>query len=94
MRQITDDHLRRGTEIHEKADPYGFAAEVPPHTASIIADLDAYDWNDSGWMHRRRENPVALDKPISIYEVHLGSWKKDYNRHHGWKSYRRISLTT
>jgi 1,4-alpha-glucan branching enzyme len=78
-------------EIVEKSDPYGFAAEVPPHTASVIADLDAYDWLDNGWMQRRRENPVALDKPISIYEAHLGSWKKDYNRHHGWKNYRDLA---
>jgi 1,4-alpha-glucan branching enzyme len=59
--------------IYEKSDPYGFQQEVRPKTASIVADLDSYQWNDDEWMEKRRQsNP--LDKPISVYEVHLGSW--------------------
>ncbi|MBW3599956.1 MAG: 1,4-alpha-glucan branching protein GlgB [Planctomycetes bacterium] len=78
-------------EVVEKSDPYGFAAEVPPATASIIADLSGYAWRDEAWMQQRRENPDHLDRPISIYEVHLGSWRRDESRHHGWKNYRDLA---
>ena len=56
----------------EKADPFAFRAEHPPKTASIVWDMP-YDWKDSGWMKKRPE-VNALDKPFSVYEVHLGSW--------------------
>ena len=58
----------------DKADPFAVRSEVPPRTGSIIWDL-SYDWGDAGWIAgRRRAN--ALDAPISIYEVHLGSWMR------------------
>ncbi len=57
-----------------KADPLAFATEVPPGTASVIAEPPAHNWDDAGWMARRPEgDPLA--KPMSIYEVHLGSWR-------------------
>jgi 1,4-alpha-glucan branching enzyme len=59
--------------IYEKSDPYGFAQEVRPKTASIITDLNAYTWNDSEWLEKRRHSN-ALSQPISVYELHLGSW--------------------
>jgi len=59
--------------IYEKSDPYGFQQEVRPKTASIIADLDAYTWNDARWMEQRRHTE-PLTQPISVYELHLGSW--------------------
>ncbi|MEL6929876.1 MAG: 1,4-alpha-glucan branching enzyme [Cyanobacteria bacterium J06600_6] len=59
--------------IYEKSDPYGFQQEVRPKTASIVADIDSYEWNDADWMEERR-NSAPLDKPISVYELHLGSW--------------------
>ena len=59
--------------IYEKTDPYGFQQEVRPKTASIVADLDGYQWNDSQWMENRR-NSDPTKAPISVYEVHLGSW--------------------
>jgi len=59
--------------IYEKSDPYGFQQEVRPKTASIVTDLDTYTWNDLDWMERRRQSD-PLSQPISIYEVHLGSW--------------------
>lgn len=62
-------------ESFEKADPYGFAMEQRPRTASVVADLDRYQWSDGDWISRRAEHQ-ALDRPISIYEVHLGSWRK------------------
>jgi len=59
--------------IYEKSDPYGFQQEVRPKTASIVTDLETYTWNDADWMERRRHTD-ALTQPISVYEVHLGSW--------------------
>ncbi|MFP2995075.1 1,4-alpha-glucan branching protein GlgB [Spongiivirga sp. MCCC 1A20706] len=59
--------------ITEKADPYAKRCEHPPNTASEVWDLKYY-WNDADWMGYRK-NKNALDKPFSVYEVHLGSWK-------------------
>src|SRR5438477_3838536 len=58
----------------DKTDPYGFAAELRPKTASIVADISQFRWQDSEWMQDRGKHQ-QLDSPISIYEVHLGSWK-------------------
>ena len=66
----------------EKADPFAFYNETPPKTASIVWDLD-YTWADQAWMEKRRSHN-ALDAPISIYEVHVGSWRRvpqEGNRH-------------
>ena len=59
--------------IYEKSDPYGFQQEVRPKTASIVTSLDQYQWNDQDWLEKRRHTD-ALTQPISVYEVHLGSW--------------------
>ena len=59
----------------EKADPYAKYAEKPPASASRVWEIDDYHWNDDAWMDMRKERN-AHDKPISIYEVHLGSWRK------------------
>ncbi|MCM1983352.1 1,4-alpha-glucan branching protein GlgB [Lyngbya confervoides] len=59
--------------IYEKSDPYGFQQEPRPKTASIVADLEAYNWSDAEWLERRRQRD-PLTQPISVYEVHLGSW--------------------
>jgi 1,4-alpha-glucan branching enzyme len=62
----------------EKADPFGFRAELPPRTASIVDDLDRYEWHDADWMQKRAaDNLFWLHGPVSIYEVHLGSWRRD-----------------
>jgi 1,4-alpha-glucan branching enzyme len=58
----------------DKADPFAFHDEVPPHTASIVWPLD-YDWGDGEWM-ASRQGRNALGSPIAIYEVHLGSWRR------------------
>ena len=58
----------------DKADPFGFFHEVPPQTASIVWNLD-YRWHDQEWMEGRRDRQ-QLSSPISIYEVHLGSWRR------------------
>ncbi|WP_413161226.1 1,4-alpha-glucan branching enzyme [Capilliphycus salinus ALCB114379] len=61
--------------IYEKSDPYGFQQEVRPKTASIVTDLDTYQWNDAQWMEERRHTE-PLTRPISVYECHLGSWNR------------------
>ncbi|HEY5091028.1 MAG TPA: alpha-amylase family glycosyl hydrolase, partial [Polyangia bacterium] len=73
----------------DKADPYGVRSELPPATASIVWDLD-YDWQDGDWMGIRRGRN-ALDAPISIYEVHLGSWMRVPEEKNRWLSYREIA---
>lgn len=72
----------------EKADPYGFHAEQRPRTASIVADIDTYSWQDDAWITARSEkNPLAI--PMSIYEVHLGSWM--WNEEGAWLTYRQLA---
>ena len=58
-----------------KADPYAFEAEYRPGTASVTADISGFAWKDDAWMRKRKETDL-LTSPLSIYEVHLGSWKK------------------
>ncbi len=58
-----------------KSDPYAFEAEYRPGTASITADISGFVWKDDNWMSKRKETDL-LSSPLSIYEVHLGSWKK------------------
>jgi 1,4-alpha-glucan branching enzyme len=70
----------------DRTDPYGFAAEVPPRTASIVADLTAYRWQDGDWMADRASRN-ALAAPISIYEVHLGSWRRPGDDPQRWLTY-------
>jgi 1,4-alpha-glucan branching enzyme len=71
----------------EKADPYGFSAERRPATASIVADL-SYTWGDDAWIEARAERPL-LGQPMSTYEVHLGSWRRDENG--DWLDYRTVA---
>jgi 1,4-alpha-glucan branching enzyme len=73
----------------DKADPYAFRSELPPATASIVWDLD-YDWADADWMAGRRARN-ALDAPVSIYEVHLGSWMRVPEEKNRWLTYREIA---
>ena len=61
--------------ILSKADPVGTYAEIRPKTASIVFDINHYQWNDAEWMNYR-EHTNTYDKPMSIYEVHLGSWRR------------------
>ena len=74
----------------DKSDPFGFYAELPPRTASVITELGNYTWADDQWMTRRAQED-QLRKPISVYEVHLGSWRRDSRGIHGWMNYREIA---
>ena len=74
---------RHGGYMVDKADPVAFAAELPPATASRICEL-SYQWGDAGWMaDRGRRN--ALDAPMSVYEVHLGSWRREDGHFLGYR---------
>ena len=66
---------RQGQLLPLKADPVGFGAEHPPRTASIVRKLDGHEWHDQDWMEKRKDLN-RIEKPISIYEVHLGSWQR------------------
>lgn len=73
-----------------KADPFAFAAELPPGTASRICDLGDFTWQDRPWMDcRNRRNP--LDFPVSIYEVHLASWQTASDSANGWINFRELA---
>ena len=67
-------HSNNNNYVSEKADPYARRCEHPPKTASVVWE-DNYKWEDKSWMHTRKKNN-ALDAPYSVYEVHLGSWRK------------------
>jgi len=73
----------------DKADPYGFFHQVAPKTASIVWNLD-YQWQDREWMSRRRE-AQHLARPLSIYEIHLGSWRRVPEDGYRSLSYRELA---
>lgn len=58
-----------------KSDPYAVRFEPPPHNSSVVCDISGYGWSDEKWIKSRRETDWAK-KPVSVYEVHLGSWKR------------------
>lgn len=78
--------LTKANKYLYKSDPYAFYSEQKPATASIIYSLDAYEWNDSRWLDQRR---TYYDKPMNIYEVHLGTWRRNENNR--YKSYRDLA---
>lgn len=79
------------TQSHElrlKSDPMALASELRPATASIVANVDRFIWNDHAWLEKRKQEAYT-PKPINVYELHLGSWKKK----EGWRfmNYREIA---
>ena len=77
-----------GMPQSDRCDPYGFAAEVRPKTASLVWDLSKHEWNDQKWMETRQKRNT-LEAPVSIYEMHLASWMRgDGNR---WLTYREMA---
>jgi len=76
-------------QFFDKADPYAFRTELPPKTASVVWDLD-YEWGDAEWM-RNRKDANALDGPMSVYEVHLGSWRRNPLEGYRHLTYRELA---
>lgn len=85
-------HIRSRFNDYEvdKADPFAFYSEVPPKTASVVWDLN-YEWNDDEWM-RNRHGHNSLNAPISIYEVHLGSWRRVITEGNRPLTYRELAV--
>ncbi len=73
----------------EKGDPYAYHWETPPHTASVVWDFD-FKWSDKTWMNKRKKDS-ALNKPMSVYEIHLGSWRKVPEEGGRFMSYREMA---
>ena len=81
---------RHAGYVVDKADPYGFRSELPPATASIVCALDHHVWKDEPWMSARRARN-GLDAPVSVYEVHLGSWMRVPEDENRWLTYRELA---
>lgn len=75
----------------QKTDPFAFFMEIRPRTASVIWDIDQYEWHDQEWL-KFRSKWVPFDHPISIYEVHLGSWMRVQAEDHRWLNYRELAV--
>ncbi len=76
-------------EVLFKADPYAFASELRPNTASKICNLDGYKWKDAKYLEKKKKSKHRNNQPISIYELHLGSWKRDEDNE--FLNYREIA---
>jgi len=79
-----------GALLPLKADPYAFAAEHPPRTASVVSGPDEYRWTDGGWLERRGA-AGGHQAPVSIYEVHLGSWRRVPEEQGRYLTYRELA---
>jgi len=78
--------------LQEKTDPYGFASELRPRTASEVWDHTAFRWDDDGWMESRPTRDW-LKEPVSVYEVHLGSWRRNAEDGNRWLTYAELADT-
>ncbi|HVN49330.1 MAG TPA: 1,4-alpha-glucan branching protein GlgB [Bacteroidota bacterium] len=76
--------------ILDKADPYATEMELRPRTASRVNALEQYTWGDEKWIQRRTQSD-HLGEPISVYEVHLGSWSRVPEEHNRWLTYRELA---
>jgi len=81
---------RAGGNVVQKADPFAFCSELRPRTASVVCDIDHYQWGDGDWIANRQQHN-GFDKPISIYEVHLGSWRRHPDKDNSWLNYRELA---
>ena len=72
-----------------KTDPYGFACEKRPANASIVTNLQEYRWNDDKWLAKRSKRDYTKE-PMNIYEVHLGSWKRQQGTEDGFVGVYRV----
>jgi 1,4-alpha-glucan branching enzyme len=78
--------------IHVKTDPYGTYFEPPPGNASIVCNPRKFEWTDGDWIHRRVAQAATLDRAMSIYEVHLGSWKRKADDGNRVLTYRELGM--
>jgi 1,4-alpha-glucan branching enzyme len=77
--------------IHLKVDPYGTYFEPPPNNASIVCNPRKYVWNDAGWLEQRPTTAGQPDRPISVYEIHIGSWRRKLEEANRALTYRELA---
>jgi 1,4-alpha-glucan branching enzyme len=77
-----------GNYLAQKADPYAFSSEIRPKSGSVVVNMDGYAWRDGDWMARRAQRDW-FRSPLSIYEMHLGSWRRGENSR--WLTYRELA---
>jgi len=77
-------------QVSQKADPVAFGSQHPPEKASVVRDISGYGWNDQAWMKSRAKRADRAS-PISIYEVHLGSWRRRYDDNGRPLSYKELA---
>lgn len=83
---------KKGQVLPLKADPVGFAAELRPNTASAVYNPKRYRWADEKWLKTRKQNAKdVLNRPMSIYEVHLGSWRRNSLEGNRFLTYRELA---
>jgi 1,4-alpha-glucan branching enzyme len=84
--------IRAGdSAILKKSDPFGVSFEVPPQSASVVRDISHYQWQDEQWMTTRDSHGRWLDRPMTIYEVHLGSWARVTEEGNRFLTYRELA---
>lgn len=81
---------RYGGYTVDKADPYGFAMEIRPQTASRVWDIDSFSWHDATWLANRAKL-APQNSPLFVYEVHLGSWRRVPEEGNRWLTYREMA---
>jgi len=81
---------QQGVELPDKADPFAAAAELRPRSASMVWDLSTYTWGDALWMRERAQRQTH-EAPISVYEVHLGSWRRMADDGERWLTYAELA---
>ncbi len=79
-----------GNRILEKSDLYAFHWETPPRNATVVWDIEGYEWNDTAWMQERKEK-AGQAQPYSVYEVHLGSWRTKSDKKEDYLTYREMA---
>ena len=80
-------------QLLHKADPYARLFEVPPKTASVIWSDEGYEWHDQDWMRERASNDGWRDRPMSVYEVHMGSWRRVVEEGNRFQTYREMAAS-
>jgi len=76
--------------LTDKADPFAFRAELPPHTASVVPSGEAFKWGDKKWQAKKQKADI-LAQPLSIYEMHLGSWRRVPEESNRFMTYREVA---
>jgi len=81
---------RFDNQVGLKADPYAFAGELRPKTASVVRTIDGYHWKDSAWMEARPQRDWQ-HSPLTVYELHAGSWRRKVEENNRWLTYRELA---